>query len=172
MNNEIITSINVNKLFNQFSYNIAFQNNNISILIGPNGTGKTTIMDFLSFVFVPTPKVLKKILSIPFESFGFDLSNGWNITFNKKKNNREDALLPNNVVLSITTSNQPKIIDFEEIANSNKQQVLSFERGDNERPYNDRAYLNSKSWASDGITVNYERLTKLIADEITLAKQL
>ena len=62
MNNEIITSINVNKLFNQFSYNIAFQNNNISILIGPNGTGKTTIMDFLSFVFVPTPKVLKKLL--------------------------------------------------------------------------------------------------------------
>lgn len=176
MNNERIIRLSVTKLFNQFSYDINLQNEkDISILIGPNGTGKTTIMDFLSFVFVPSVQVLKKLLTVPFGQFSFELSNGWIFTYQKSTSADEESILPSKVVIVAFKDDVGKTIDFETVAVENKQQVLNFDRDavhrDLDRHYNERAYMHSQSWASEDALIDYERLTKLLADEIAKATE-
>jgi len=170
MDNEKIVRLSVTKLFNQFSYDINLQNeNNISILIGPNGTGKTTIMDFLSFIFVPSAQALKKLLTVPFERFSFELSNGWTFTYKKASNADEEAILPSKVVVVAIIEGVEKTIDFEMVAADNKQQVINFDRNavahDVDRPYNERAYMHSQALISED-EVDYERLARILAEEI------
>ena len=171
MDNEKIVRLSVTKLFNQFSYDINLQNeNNISILIGPNGTGKTTIMDFLSFIFVPSAQALKKLLNVPFEQFSFELSNGWIFTYKKASSVDEEAILPSKVVVVACIDGVEKTIDFEMVAADNKQQVINFDRNSvahgMERPYNERAYMHSQTLVSED-EIDYERLARLLAEEIS-----
>lgn len=91
-----LSQIIVKGLFDRFNYEIDIDiRNNASILIAPNGCGKTTIFKFISFLFKPTIGKFKDIKDIPFTKFSCILSNGKSVllkrirldTGSKKKNN-------------------------------------------------------------------------------------
>ena len=88
-NNSItLDRIVVEKLFNLFDYDISFKNDeNISILIAPNGCGKTTILNFINSMVGLGNTSFNKIKDIPFKKFECYFSNGLKISLfeNKEK---------------------------------------------------------------------------------------
>ena len=65
-----ISTFSIQKLFGLYDYKIAFQDNNL-ILIGENGSGKTTIMNVL-FYFLT--KQWEELVSINFNSISIKRS--------------------------------------------------------------------------------------------------
>lgn len=86
MNNNLrLERIRVNNLFGRFNYDINFDNGyDISILIAPNGCGKTTMFNLISFIFKPSVSGYRNIINIPFDSCECKLSNGKLVTLKKK----------------------------------------------------------------------------------------
>lgn len=77
----------VKNLFGNLNYDINFKTDrsDLSILIAPNGCGKTTIFRLINFVFNPCALTYKNICDVPFESFSCVLSNGKIITLIHEK---------------------------------------------------------------------------------------
>ena len=72
-----ICRIQVNKLFGYINYDIDLSENNpIAIITAPNGRGKTTILNMVSFMFSPKDDTFLFIKKIPFNEFRCVLSNG------------------------------------------------------------------------------------------------
>lgn len=64
-----IANISIEGLFNYYDYDIDL-NKELSILISPNGFGKTTLLNFIYFMFNPSEAVFMKYIDcIPFKSF-------------------------------------------------------------------------------------------------------
>lgn len=81
-----IQKIEIRKLFNMFDYDIEIDaGNDVSVLIAPNGCGKTTIFNFISFILNPTSKSFVKICSVPFERFALTFSDGKTVVISRKK---------------------------------------------------------------------------------------
>ncbi len=78
--------VQIKNLFNRFSYDIDFNNGyDVSILIAPNGCGKTTIFNIVSFIFHPTTTGFSRIASIPFDECACTLSNGKTVKITRKE---------------------------------------------------------------------------------------
>lgn len=77
----------VKNLFGNLNYDIDFKTDrsDLSILIAPNGCGKTTIFRLINFVFNPCALTYKNVFDIEFESFSCVLSNGKKITLVHEK---------------------------------------------------------------------------------------
>ncbi|MBR0191273.1 MAG: ATP-binding protein [Thermoguttaceae bacterium] len=89
MNNVALSKIQIKKLFNRFDYYIDFNNGeNVSILTAPNGCGKTTIFNFINFIFNPSYESLNKIILVPFESFECIIENGTSIKIERVINKK------------------------------------------------------------------------------------
>lgn len=73
------------KLFGRFDYNIKFNENGLTILTGPNGFGKSTILKSIDAI---KNKIdgLKFFLSIDFERISFNFSEGETLEIKKNKN--------------------------------------------------------------------------------------
>lgn len=80
-----IERIQVTKLFNRLDYDIKLSNQNISILIAPNGCGKTTVFTLVNFMFAPTFEEYIRLLDIPFESCICTLSNNKQVVLKSVK---------------------------------------------------------------------------------------
>jgi energy-coupling factor transporter ATP-binding protein EcfA2 len=86
----IVKKITVEKLFGKFNYDLNLDNGyDVSILIAPNGCGKTTILNFLSFILDPSAEAFAKICDIPFIRYSCVLSN--NTCLELYKGNLDDA---------------------------------------------------------------------------------
>ena len=84
MENPQIVEIQVNNLFGELSYDIHFPAENpVSIITAPNGRGKTTLLNLISFIFNPDYSTFKAIQTVPFDSFKCFLSNGKTIVLSK-----------------------------------------------------------------------------------------
>ena len=71
-----ICRIQVKKLFGNISYDIELtEDNPIAIVTAPNGRGKTTMLNLLSFVLNPSNDTFRAIRKIPFEEFECTLTN-------------------------------------------------------------------------------------------------
>lgn len=69
----LIKSIFITKLFGMFDYRLEFNyNNKITILYGPNGIGKTAILNLINNIF---QKEFRKVSLIKFDKIKFDLDN-------------------------------------------------------------------------------------------------
>ena len=89
--NFIIKNVVVKNLFNNFDYTIDFSNNEkVSVLIAPNGFGKSTIFKIINFIYNPTVKNIDKIADIPFDSFTINFTNGAYIILEKNKEEASD----------------------------------------------------------------------------------
>lgn len=77
----------VKNLFGNLNYDIDFKTDrsDLSILIAPNGCGKTTIFRLINFVFNPCALTYRNVCDIEFESFSCVLSNGKKITLVHEK---------------------------------------------------------------------------------------
>ena len=81
-----LTKIIVDKLFGLFSYEIDLSaDKNISILIGPNGCGKTTIFKIVRFMLSGDGSI-KEIIKIPFKNITCELANGRKVKLKSLKN--------------------------------------------------------------------------------------
>jgi len=81
-----IKSISVRNLFDIYDYDIDFENeDNTSILIAPNGFGKTTMFNLIVNIISPSLEGLKYIESIPFDTFDIYFQNGGKISFKKNE---------------------------------------------------------------------------------------
>ena len=81
-----ILNIQINNLFGELSYDINLpEENQIAIITAPNGRGKTTILNLISFVFEPTNQAFTAIKSIPFDTFRCVLSNGKTIELKRNE---------------------------------------------------------------------------------------
>ena len=76
-----IVSVKVEELFGHFSYNIEL-NDTVTIIHGPNGCGKTTLLKIIYSVFSNNPQELKQY---DFKSIEFQFSDGTNLYIEKKK---------------------------------------------------------------------------------------
>lgn len=80
-----IQKIEIRKLFNMFDYDIEIDNSkDVSVLIAPNGCGKTTIFNFISFILNPTGAAFAKICTVPFERFALTFSDGKTVIMQRK----------------------------------------------------------------------------------------
>ncbi len=81
-----LTKIIVDKLFGLFSYEIDLSaDKNISILIGPNGCGKTTIFKIVRFMLSGDGSI-EEIIKIPFKNITCELANGRKVKLKSLKN--------------------------------------------------------------------------------------
>ena len=82
-----ICRIQVTKLFGNISYDIDLNvDEPIAIITAPNGCGKTTLLNLISFVMSPEYDVFEKIRTIPFEAFRCVLSNGRTVELKQVEN--------------------------------------------------------------------------------------
>lgn len=92
-----LSKVIVEKLFGLYSYKIDFNtDDNISILIGPNGCGKTTILKIIRFMLSGIGDV-KEIAQIPFKAITCVFVNGRKIKL-KSGNNALKAFIDNKKV--------------------------------------------------------------------------
>lgn len=79
-----LKAIYVKKLFNRFNYNIDLeQNDKVSVIIAPNGCGKSTIFRLINLIFNPSLNELITISKIPFESIACEFNDGIRIKLRK-----------------------------------------------------------------------------------------
>ena len=88
-----INRIVVENLFNKFSYDINLNNDqDVAIIIAPNGRGKTTIFNLVNFVLNPSYETFSKINSVPFDRFSLIFDNDKAINLAKFKCDIADYL--------------------------------------------------------------------------------
>lgn len=98
-----LKSVEIKNLFNTFNYRFDYENErDVSIVIAPNGCGKTTIFKFIRFILSPTLDLLQQIIAVPYDSFMCELSNGVRVGVEK-------------MVSTTTTSPQISIINGEPV---------------------------------------------------------
>lgn len=79
----MLTSIKIEKLFDTFDYDIEFKKEGITILTGPNGYGKTTVLKILDALATQNSFFFVRLL---FKKISLKFSNGDTVTLEKKKN--------------------------------------------------------------------------------------
>ncbi|MCR5020310.1 AAA family ATPase [Ruminococcus sp.] len=90
MNKIRICRVQVKNLFGYINYDIDLgENKPIAIITAPNGRGKTTILNLVSFMFNPMYDAFSYIKTIPFEEFRCILSNGKSVELKRIQNNTE-----------------------------------------------------------------------------------
>ena len=100
MNMLRICRIQVKNLFGNINYDIDMTANNpIAIITAPNGRGKTTILNLVSFVLNPTYETFTAIRTIPFDDFRCVLSNSKIIGLRQMKNGDDSAVSPKTLAL-------------------------------------------------------------------------
>lgn len=80
----MLTSIKIEKLFDIFDYDIEFKEEGITILTGPNGYGKTTVLKILDALALQNGFFFIRLL---FKRITLRLSNGNTITLDKQGHN-------------------------------------------------------------------------------------
>lgn len=87
-----IDVIKVDSLFSKFSFELSFDSTkNVSILIAPNGFGKTTLFHFLNFLLHPSYESYMSILGIPFKRIACIMKDGSEYGVALGKCNKEDT---------------------------------------------------------------------------------
>lgn len=89
---KMLESIAIKKLFGLFDYHIKFDTvENITILTGPNGYGKTTILNVIYHFFNQQFFYFQKL---NFEQIDFEFSEGKRIEITKKENKKSKIRIP------------------------------------------------------------------------------
>lgn len=118
-NNVTLNKIIVEKLFDLYSYEIDLNaDKNISILIGPNGCGKTTLLNIIQLMITGYGDI-KEIIKIPFQDITCILSNGKKVNMIHSKDSRElDVFIDGKKIISFNedddkkTSNKKRLFQY------------------------------------------------------------
>jgi len=89
-----ICRIQVRNLFGNINYDIDLgEGNPIAIITAPNGRGKTTMLNLISFILNPAYDTFSVIRGIPFDDFRCILSNGWTVELKQIQNGTDISAL-------------------------------------------------------------------------------
>ena len=103
-----ICKIQVKKLFGNINYDMDLGvNKPIAIITAPNGRGKTTVLNLVSFLFNPTTDTFSFIREIPFDEFRCVLSNGKTVEL-KRIQNDTDVSKSNKMKMHMTREQASK----------------------------------------------------------------
>ena len=80
----MIKSMEIVKLFNRFDYNIELKSDGVTIITGPNGFGKSTILKIIDAV---SRKDISFFLRLDFDSIRINFSNNRKVSIEKTKDN-------------------------------------------------------------------------------------
>jgi predicted ATP-binding protein involved in virulence len=80
----MLTTIKIEKLFNTFDYTIELKPGGITILTGPNGYGKTTVLRILDSL---AKRDIQSFIQLPFKKISLEFSDAKPIIFTKKEGN-------------------------------------------------------------------------------------
>ena len=104
-----VNRIQVKKLFGSINYDIDLSNTTpVAVLTAPNGRGKTTILNLLSFVLNPRYDTYQAISVIPFEEFKCFLTN-YKMVFLKRGSKTALKRLIDKEILDKTRSKKAKV---------------------------------------------------------------
>ncbi len=109
-----ITNISVEKLFGMFDYSIDLNlDEKVTILIGPNGYGKSTILKLLSDLF---DGKLSELFKVPYSKLKIVFEHETVLEITKSINyKKKDDKFPNLIVKIIDSENSPKSINLSDI---------------------------------------------------------
>ena len=127
----MLESIKIKKLFGLFDYHITLDTTeNITILTGPNGYGKTTILNIIYHFFNQQFSYFQKL---NFESISFEFSENKRMELTKKKKkNKEDKsskLLPS----SFLSDHEIETVDIYILLFENDEEIDKFTYDNNSR---------------------------------------
>ena len=98
MDRVTLDCINIKNLFNRFNYQIDLRNGeDVSVLIAPNGCGKTTIFNIITFMFKPTYQGFRKVCEVPFDECECILSNGKSVILKSKPDKSSKNIFVNRI---------------------------------------------------------------------------
>ena len=97
----MLKNISIKKLFNIFDYEIQFNEKNVNILTGPNGYGKTTI---LNIIYALSNNNFYYFIKLPFELIKIDFGS-FKITFTKLSDKETEIIINNNDPVILDTKN-------------------------------------------------------------------
>lgn len=82
----MIKYLKIKKLYGRFNYTLSFEERNVTILTGPNGYGKTTILKIINSIY---NKSFDEILCMDFSELEFEIKDGTKFTIKNKKSGLE-----------------------------------------------------------------------------------
>lgn len=135
-----LNKIIIEKLFDLYTYEIDLNTDkDISILIGPNGCGKTTILTIIQLMLTGHGDI-KKIIKIPFKKITCILSNGNKVRLQHSQDHKKlDAFINNKIAISFS------------------------EEDDNNSTENKRAYIDLLSEKNSYIQVFFQTTSRLLS---------
>lgn len=103
----MITNLKLSKLYNLYSYDIDFSNNpNIQILTGPNGFGKTTILQVINHFCTGR---LWYFYYLPFEQIDFTFSSKKSFTI--KKMEKKEKLTKEDIIMTFQMYEDGQVVE-------------------------------------------------------------
>ena len=172
----VIKNVVVKNLFNKNDYEISFYNKKkVSILIAPNGFGKSTIFNFIDFVYNPSIKVLEQLSRIPFDSFTINFINGGFVTLEKNKEELLEWQKKYNFTLSGKLSGQTrntiKINIFKDFVEARMYSLSRLEEIDKQLDFEIKNIFENKKSNIKPLNGLYLNLKRLEIEDSTI-KQL
>jgi len=153
-----IKNFSIEGLFNRFNHRIEFKNN-INIIIGKNGVGKTTCLELLYALF---NRKLKVLYDIPFQKIELEFKNGevWTIS---KKNvleirstlDEESLSVLNDNASEVEIDDEYKLIGKDRFVNKSTGEIVRLEQ----LPERIKKYLfKTPLWFDDKINASHIKI--------------
>lgn len=135
----MIKCLQIKKLYERFDYTLSFDERNVTILTGPNGYGKTTILNIIDYIY---NRNFTEIFNINFDEIEFEIIDGTKITIKSKKsgleindifihqNSLDDLSKTLNTIETYNCSNKEyNFIMLKKLKNINDRLINGYENG-------------------------------------------
>ena len=153
-----LKKIEIRKLFDQYDYpNITlFAREKLTILVAPNGFGKTTILELLYWICAlktanqeVCQKLLRKIQAVPFESIRLEFDNHTAITLQKSKGGKKSQKKNDPVFYLDELTIRENVATIKKFTNTLPFIPVKFIKSSRLTDYSKYSIRKNKEWKTD-----------------------